>query len=440
MYRKYPDAIKRAVIKAGDVDLFPELKIPRATAEHWIKKSKSNISVIEVTAAERANERRFERLEIELEKERALRALLEFIRKIYPLDFKTKHVGDQTIRKAVVEAVRRCMIYHKLSVCLRAIRLSETTFYRWSSEFNPCPLTKSRCQRRHKKQLTENEINQMKFFITSKKYAHVTIGGLCLLAQRAGLLFSSLHTWYKYRKHFGWLRPWTIKKKKFYRTGVRAKQINEIWHIDVTVFILSPGKKLYIQVVYDNYSRFVVAFRVTDAINAESTVETLKLAHANAKKFSNSQSETQIMMDPGSENRNGPVLTFIESENLKRVLARVDIAESNSMIETLFRSLKNNYLYHQGMRTIHDLERKARFYFTQHNDVIPQFRHGGATPSEIYKMTWTAKTAETLAQQREEAVTLRESSSRLKNCPGCNGTMRETHVPAEIFGQAYTQI
>ncbi len=28
--------------------------------------------------------------------------------------------------------------------------------------------------------------------------------------------------------------------------------------------------------------------------------------------------------------------------------------------------LKNNFLYHQDIRNIQDLERKAKFYFTQH--------------------------------------------------------------------------
>ncbi len=76
------------------------------------------------------------------------------------------------------------------------------------------------------------------------------------------------------------------------------------------------------------------------------------------------------MMDPGKENDNHKVLNFILSKNLKRVLAQVDVHYSNSMIEAIFRILKNNFLYHQGINSIEDHTRKAKFYFNQHNNVI----------------------------------------------------------------------
>jgi transposase InsO family protein len=82
--------------------------------------------------------------------------------------------------------------------------------------------------------------------------------------------------------------------------------------------------------------------------------------------------EVILLTDPRSKKNNRAVTQFTVSRNMQRVLARVEVHYSNSMIESLFRMLKNNYLYHQDIRNIEDLERKARFYFTQHNEVIPQ--------------------------------------------------------------------
>ncbi len=61
----------------------------------------------------------------------------------------------------------------------------------------------------------------------------------------------------------------------------------------------------------------------------------------------------------------------ISGEFIFYTKASPDIHYSNSMIESLYRSLKNNYLYHQGINSIEDLARKADFYFREHNDVIP---------------------------------------------------------------------
>jgi len=59
----------------------------------------------------------------------------------------------------------------------------------------------------------------MKKFVTSPKYAHVSVASLHLLAQRSGVLFCSVDTWYKYIRCFEWRRPWIIQKKQIEKLG-----------------------------------------------------------------------------------------------------------------------------------------------------------------------------------------------------------------------------
>ena len=87
------------------------------------------------------------------------------------------------------------------------------------------------------------------------------------------------------------------------------------------------------------------------------------------------------MSDPGTENLNMKVIDHLSSaEKLKQLVARFDIHCSNSMVEAVFHSLKNNYLYHQKMETFTDVKRKVNFYFEQYNKVIPHGQFRGATP------------------------------------------------------------
>ena len=259
----------------------------------------------------------------------------------------------------------------------------------------------------------------MKKLVISKKFAHVSISSLQMLAQRRGELFCSIDTWYKYIHCFDWKRPWIKKQIKIHHSGIRASRANEIWHIDVTVVNIRPGFKLYIQAVIDNFSRFVLAWRVTNEINAQNTVETLVLAKQTAAELLNSEETTSVMMDPGTENNNKKVLRFISSKNLVRTLARVDVHYSNSMIESLFRMLKNNYLYHQGIHSIEDLTRKAAFYFKQHNQVVPMALHKGATPVEIFNSSWGEAQKYMLSLAKEAALIARKKKNMVPACETC---------------------
>ncbi len=259
----------------------------------------------------------------------------------------------------------------------------------------------------------------MKKFVTGKKFAHISIASLHWLAQRTGELFCSQETWYKYVKVFEWKRPWKKEKKEIKKLGIRAKSPNEIWHIDVTEVSIAPKIKFYIQAIIDNFSRYVLAWRVTSDITAQGTVETLKLAHQKSSELLNTELSTEVMMDPGKENNNGKVIQFITSNNLRRTLAQVDVHYSNSMVEGLFHALKNRFLYHQKVKSAEDLLRKANFYFEQHNNVVPLAVHSGGKPIEVYKSTWNDSEKANLQENKKLAILARKNKNRQPPCESC---------------------
>lgn len=50
------------------------------------------------------------------------------------------------------------------------------------------------------------------------------------------------------------------------KVGIRAARVNEIWHIDVTTVVLADKSKVYIQAILDNYSRYVLAWHVSQKL------------------------------------------------------------------------------------------------------------------------------------------------------------------------------
>lgn len=417
-YRSYPEIVKSEIARTKNVYLFPDLQIPRTTAQYWVKKQRA-ISPTNVIEIESVYRRKSEFLVEELAKEKAMRLLLETVRRLFPFDFRTKHLKNKQMRAQIISAIQDCSKYHKLAHCLDSIGLPKSSYRRWSSEIFTCSKLRNPCERRKAAQLTDDELFAMKRFVTSKKYAHISVSSLHLLAQRSGELFCSVESWYKYIRAFEWKRPWITSKKEIKKTGIRTVKPNEIWHIDVTEVKIGPGQKFYIQAVIDNFSRFVLAWRVTEEIRAQSTVETLMLARQKACALLNTEITTNVMMDPGTENKNDKVLQFITSKNLVRTLARVDIHYSNSMIESLFHSLKNKFLYHQKIKGLEDLIRKANFYFRQHNEIVPLAVHRGGKPCEVYLSAWSDSEREQLQENKITAFLARKKKNLEPPCKTC---------------------
>lgn len=417
-YRKYSRVVKNEVAKTKNIYLFPDLKIPRTTAQYWVKKHRTSDSsnVIEI---ESVYKRKSEFLENELQKEKSMRKLLETVRKVFPYDFRTKHLKNKQSRAQIVAAIQEAAKFHKITHCLDTIGLSKSSYRRWVSEISFCNKVRSPCDRRRASQLTEAEVEIMKRFVTSKKYAHISVSSLHLLAQRTGTLFCSLETWYKYIRNFEWKRPWIKPKKKYRKSGIRSQKPNEIWHIDVTEVPIGHGVKFYIQAVIDNFSRYVLAWNITDKISANSTVKTLSMAKLKVSALLNTQENPNVMMDPGKENNNHAVQKFIASKNLKRVLAQVDVHYSNSMIEGLFHGLKNKYLYHQRIKNIEDLIRKANFYFKQHNEVVPLQVLNGGRPKEVFVSSWSDEDKKNLESNKLHAFLSRKKKNLEPPCSTC---------------------
>ena len=118
-YRSYPEIVKDEVARTGNVYLFPDLKIPRTTAQYWAKQKKYS-KYSDMAEVESVYKRKSEFLLEELAKEKAMRELLETVRKVFPYDFQSKNLKNKLSRAQIIGAIRECLKYHKLSQCLNA--------------------------------------------------------------------------------------------------------------------------------------------------------------------------------------------------------------------------------------------------------------------------------------------------------------------------------
>jgi transposase InsO family protein len=128
---------------------------------------------------------------------------------------------------------------------------------------------------------------------------------------------------------------------------VRANRPNEIWHVDISIVKLLDGTRVYLQAVMDNFSRKVLAHRVTDKYDPIATATLLEdAAHCLSSATDNIPQPAptvSLYCDGGVENFNEAVDQVLSRSQIVRVQAQIDVQFSNSMIEAFWRSTKHKH-------------------------------------------------------------------------------------------------
>lgn len=421
-YKQYEASIKAAIYMTGRADLFPELNIPRTTALYWITNGVVSEDPILAPLTERINEARSESDDLcrLLKEKEALVKLLHQVFEIFGFQIRWKHIESAEIKSKMLDASAVAMESLSLEQCLREIDLSLSRYKRWRRQRRECGFsgTKS-CPRRNANQLTFSEVQSMKRLVTSKEFSHFPIRSLHYYAKREAILFCSYSTWRKYIDQFAWKRPRRTFPEKKRKVGIRAKHPNEIWHLDVSYFILPDKTKCFVQAIIDNYSRYVVAWQVLDSYDGSKTADLLKKAIMKASGAPVPDKNLRLIVDGGGENRSHEVTKLEGRGHFKKQVAHFEISFSNSMVESLFRSMKHNYLFYQEITKLTGLKRHADFWFTEHNDRIPHSSFKGETPLERYNQTWNKDNEIRILVRHEEAMKMRVKENQKIFCEQC---------------------
>ncbi|MEM7260444.1 MAG: DDE-type integrase/transposase/recombinase [Planctomycetota bacterium] len=197
--------------------------------------------------------------------------------------------------------------------------------------------------------------------------------------------------------------------------GIRATWPNEIWHVDVTVIKLLDGTRVYLHGIIDNFSRRVLAWKVAIRLEPASTVAVLVEA---AQGLEARSERPKLLADGGGENFDGEVDELLADGLLQRLLAMTDVLSSNPMIESWWKTLKNQWLYLNSLDSLAGVEKLVRFYVEEYNGRIPHSAFKGQTPDEMYFGDGDRVPAE-LEAARVSAREIRLERNRATSCSAC---------------------
>jgi putative transposase len=284
-------------------------------------------------------------------------------------------------KKSIVEAIDK--IKQGTSLQKACIYFSITTqqYYAWKNSTGCYQSVVKLCRKKYPNQLTDKEVNLIKKYMTDEKYlqwSRATVyWQMCRLE---GNQFAK-STFYKYCNLLDYGRRLGLVKCKKNKGGIKATRVGEIIHVDITEIYTLDNRKVYLLFVQDNFSRNIIAFHAALFNNADLQAATIKKALQSLKANLHAVS---IITDGGSENKGAVDSMLAQYFPLaKMIVAKVDIAFANNMVEALHYKIKYQVLPKAGFKNYEEVVAQLPMYIAAYNQ-MPHDRLNGGTPQEIY--------------------------------------------------------
>lgn len=324
----------------------------------------------------------------------------------------------------VVDAIQRCRQTIGIKRAVKLFGIHRSTYRVWAMEtFFRCGHSVVKlCSNAYPQQLTVYEVQKIHRMLSDEKHMHWPIISVAYYGIRNSLVQAHPNTWYKYARLMKIKRKRYRKVHRKYPEGIRADAPNEKWHADITELETADGKTAYIYLVIDNFSRYILSWRVASKISASIRLETFKEAIVYSGLLKGDERKTELIVDGGTENNNRKVETFIEKYPVEKLVALKDILFSNSMVESINKTIKYDYLYRKHFQSIKKLRSYLKsFVIPDYNDKRPHGSLSGLTPFEAYKNKKVnfQKMKEKMIQAHKERICFNQTNECL-GCPfGC---------------------
>lgn len=301
--------IKQAIARTGNINLFPDLRIPKTTAKNWIHRGGGAVVTNDAFDLHREEfEPRCLELAEQIKAQEAKFKLLQFISATLGLSVQYQHFKAD-VKKMTIEAI---------------------------------------------------EVATIERLVKDPAYSHFSLTSLWIFAWQQAKLAVSSSSWFRIIKSLKLKRE---ERKKYFcnlKSGYRALKPNQSWHIDISVLRFN-GLKAYVQAVRDNFSRMILVYKVSLNYGGKETRELIKSAIKKAEEFGYFN-VPEVISDQGTENVTSMVKDLDANKIIKHILAQIDFQFSNSMIESFFHQLKNRHRYFKNIHTLPVLTKNIDFY------------------------------------------------------------------------------
>ncbi|MCC7301905.1 MAG: transposase [Bacteroidia bacterium] len=345
-----------------------------------------------------------------------------------------KSGNDSDTQREVLSAIRYLIEVAGVHAALRIIGISRTQFQQWKleSQYKCFDSFISLCTKRHPHQLSLEEVEMMKRWMSKPELEHWPLSSIAAQALRKGSIIASLYSWYKYAKLVGHERKKWKKKSK--GTGVITTYPNEYLHLDATqVDTISMGR-VYICFIMDNFSRMILGYSIARKKRFSLVIDALKNALEVLMKHPN-HDDVNLVTDGGRENNNKDVSEFLSRLSgikMKKITAVHGFIPSNNPVEVIHRVMKSCYLNRRSFVGTEDLDLYLQAAVKEYNEVRPHYRHRPLTPREVYfniPLKFSVRRRMRNAARKRLKVNRCGSCIQCKKPADCSNSRHHAHKP-----------
>jgi putative transposase len=159
--------------------------------------------------------------------------------------------------------------------------------------------------------------------------------------------------------------------------GVKIERQDQVWSTDITYIPMASGF-MYLAAVIDWYSRYVIAWRLSNTMDGSFCVELLEEALGSGKP-------EVFNTDQGAQFTAEAFTGCLERAGVSVSMDGRGRALDNVFVERLWRSVKYEDIYIQDYETVPELYRGLARYFGFYNDERPHQSLEYRTPAVVYR-------------------------------------------------------
>jgi putative transposase len=171
---------------------------------------------------------------------------------------------------------------------------------------------------------------------------------------------------------------------------------NEMWQTDFTYFKIIGWGWMYLSTVLDDFSRYIIAWRLCSTMRAEDVTDTLDIAlQASGCDSATVIHKPRLLSDNGPSYIAGELADYIEAQQMSHVRGAPCHPQTQGKIERWHQTLKNRILL-ENYFLPGDLERQIEAFVEHYNHRRYHESLNNVTPADAY-----FGRAETIIKQRE---------------------------------------
>ena len=173
-----------------------------------------------------------------------------------------------------------------------------------------------------------------------------------------------------------------IKAANEFRDKTTA--INQLWQTDFTYLKITGWGWYFLSTVLDDFSRYIVAWKLCATMSAEDVTATLDLALlASGLNHATVMHRPRLLSDNGASYVAGDLARWLEDKGIEHVRGAPYHPQTQGKIERWHQTLKNRILldnyYLPG-----DLERQINAFVEHYNHVRYHESLSNLTPADVY--------------------------------------------------------